>query len=142
MNTTSSTSTPVLETSMSEQPTYRPTDLRDIQRMAEPEPAPETASPAEREAKGELVQGELAGKTIYVKPVKQWRASALHALREGDLTGWAEATLSDDDWAIWEEADPTIEEIEVFFASISAGLGTDPGNSRASRRSSRSTRRR
>lgn len=126
------------------EPMYRPTDLREIQALHEQDraPAQEAASAAEHEAKGELVQGELAGKPIWVKPVKQWRASALHALREGDLQGWAEATLSDDDWATWEEVDPTLEEIEKFFASINSKLGTNPGNSRASRRGSRSTQRR
>lgn len=101
-----------------------------------------TPSPAEREVTGELVQGELAGRTVYVPPVKQWRASALHALREGDFDTWAKVTLADDDWAIWDEIDPTIQNIEDFFTSINPGLGTGPGNSRASRRSQRPTRRR
>lgn len=114
----------------------RPTELSEL------DPKPSTSSAGEKEVRGELIQGSLAGKTVYVKPVKQWRASALHALREGDLMGWAEVTLSDDDWAIWEEVDPTLEEIEAFFASINTGLGTDPGNSRRSRRSSNRTRRR
>ena len=118
--------------------TIRPTDLSQVPE----DPSPSTASAAEKEVRGELIQGTLAGKTVYVKPVKQWRASALHALREGDLMGWAEATLSDDDWEIWTEVDPTLEEIETFFASINTGLGTNPGNSRASRRSSTRTRRR
>jgi hypothetical protein len=124
---------------MPETAAFRPTDLSKVH----PEdPAPSTASAAEKEVRGELIQGNLAGKTVYVRPVKQWRASALHALREGDLMGWAEATLSDDDWDVWLEVDPTIEEIEGFFASINPGLGTDPGNSRRSRRSSTRTRRR
>jgi hypothetical protein len=122
---------------MAETATIRPTDLSSVQ-----DPAPSTASAAEKEVRGELVQGTLAGKTLYVKPVKQWRASALHALQEGDLMGWAEATLSDDDWEIWLEVDPTLAEIEDFFRSIGGGLGTDPGNSRRSPRSSRRTRRR
>lgn len=126
------------------QPQFYPTNVADIQRAPDSEPAPqdEAVSAAEHEARGELIQGSLAGKTVYVKPVRQWRASALAALREGDLMGWAEATLSDDDWATWEEVDPTIEQIQEFFKSIDTGLGTDPGNSRASRRSSRGTRRR
>lgn len=97
---------------------------------------------AEREVTGELVQGELAGRTIYVPPVKKWRASALHALREGDFENWAKITLDDDDWDIWHDVDPTVEDIEVFFKSINSGLGTNPGNSRAQRRSSRPTRKR
>jgi len=102
---------------------------------------PEPSAP-EREVTGELVQGELAGRTIYVPPVKKWRASALHALREGDFENWAKITLDDDDWTIWQEVDPTVEDIEVFFKSINTGLGTNPGNSRAQRRSSKPTRRR
>lgn len=103
---------------------------------------PETDSPQEREIRHDLVQGELAGKTIYVPPVKQWRASALHALRNGDMQTWAEITLDDDDWDIWQEVDPSLAEIEDFFETVNKGLGTSPGNSRASRRSSRSTGRR
>lgn len=114
----------------------RPTNLSEL------DPTPSTSSAAEKEVRGELIQGTLAGKTVYVRPVKQWRASALHALREGDLMAWAEATLSDDDWDVWIEVDPTVEEIQEFFASINTGLGTDPGNSRRSRRSSTRTRRR
>ena len=109
-------------------------------------PAPVEAetnpSAAEREVTGELVQGELAGQVVYVPPVKQWRASALHALREGDLMGWAEKTLPDDDWDTWQEVDPTMEQIEAFFASVDGRLGVNPGNSRASRRSSSRTGRR
>lgn len=114
---------------------------RDEEENARAEPRPESSAP-EREVTGELVQGELAGRPIYVPPVKQWRASALHALREGDFETWAKITLDDDDWAIWAEVDPTFEEIDDFFATVNTGIGTSPGNSRASRRSSRNTRRR
>lgn len=124
-------------------PRIRPTDLRDIERSRDTEndDVPEVSA-AEHEATGELIQGELAGKTIYVPPVKKWRSSALHALRQGDLETWAEGTLSDDDWDIWQEVDPSLEEIEDFFETINKGLGTSPGNSRASRRSSARTKRR
>lgn len=114
---------------------------RDEAENARAEPEPATSAP-EREVTGELVQGELAGRTIYVPPVKKWRASALHSLREGDFENWAKISLEDDDWAIWTEVDPTFEEIDDFFATINSGIGTSPGNSRASRRSSRNTRRR
>lgn len=100
------------------------------------------ASPAEREVTGELVQGELAGRPIYIPPVKKWRASALHALREGDFETWAEVTFSEDDYDLWVEIDPTMEEIEAFFKTVNPGLGTNSGNSRASRRSARRTRKR
>lgn len=99
-------------------------------------------TPAEREVTGELVQGELAGRPIYIPPVKKWRASALHALREGDFETWAEVTFSEDDYDLWVEIDPTMEEIEAFFKTVNPGLGTNSGNSRASRRSARNTRKR
>lgn len=127
-----------------DEPDRRPSDRSDDHRARDDdrdEPPTEASAP-EREVTGELVQGELAGRTIYVPPVKQWRASALHGLREGDFETWAKITLDDDDWAIWSEVDPTFEEIDDFFASINSGIGTSPGNSRASRRSSRNTRRR
>lgn len=100
------------------------------------------SSAAEKEAKVELIQAELAGHTVYVPPVNQWRASALHALREGDLQTWAEKTLNDDDWDIWVEVDPTMDEIGKFFETINGQTGVDPGNSRGSRNSSRTTGRR
>lgn len=101
-----------------------------------------TPSAAEREAKNDLIQAELAGKTIYVPTTNNWRSSALHALREGDLHTWAEKTLNDDDWDTWLEVDPTMDEISDFFSTINGATGTDPGNSRGSRTSSRSTNKR
>lgn len=100
------------------------------------------ASAVEREATGELIQGDLAGRTVYVPPVRKWRASGLSALRDGDFNKWAESTLNDDDYDIWMDVDPTLDEIETFFASVNPGLGTSPGNSRRSRNSSRGTRKR
>lgn len=99
-------------------------------------------SPAEREVTGDLIPGDLAGRTVYVPPVKRWRSSGLKALRDGDMEGWAQSVLDDDGWAVWEEVDPTLEEIGEFFESVSPGLGTDQGNSRASRRSLRNSNRR
>jgi hypothetical protein len=94
------------------------------------------ASAAEREVTGELVQGQLAGRTISVPAVKEWRASALKALSDGDFDLWAEKTLSDGDLDVWLTVDPKLREIEEFFGEINKGLGTTPGNSRASRRQS------
>lgn len=105
-----------------------------------PDDEPEAESAAEKEAKRELVQGELAGRPIYVPPTKQWRSSAMHHLRNGDFQSWAESVLDDDDYDIWIEVDPTLEEIEAFFELVNPKLSA--GNSRASRRSSRRTPRR
>lgn len=98
------------------------------------------SSAAEKDATNELLQCELAGKTIYVPPVSKWRASALHAIREGDLQTWAEKTLLDDDWDLWQEIDPTLDEVTAFFDTLNGQTGVDSGNSRSSRTSPRSTR--
>lgn len=99
-------------------------------------------SAAENEAKAKFVQGELAGVMVNVPVVKKWRSSALKAMKDGDFETWAQVTLDDEGWAHWQETDPTIEDIEGFFADINPKLGTSPGNSRASRRASARTRRR
>lgn len=102
----------------------------------------EPVTAAEHEARGDEVRGEIAGKEIFVPPVKRWRSSGLKALREGDIEQWAESCLSDEAWEVWQEVDPTLEEIEAFFATINDGLGVEAGNSRSSRRSSRTRSRR
>lgn len=102
-----------------------------------------TKSPAENEATGTEVTGNLGDTEIGVPPVKQWRASALDALTEGRFSAWAELVLSDEAYDAWIAADPTIGEVEEFFESIGDKIGMgSPGESRASRRSSRSTRKR
>lgn len=110
--------------------------------MAEVKSISDAKTAAEKDAADELIQCELAGKTVYVPPVNKWRASALHAIREGDLQTWAEKTLLDDDWDIWQEVDPTLDEVTAFFDTLNGQTGVDSGNSRSSRTSSRSTSRR
>lgn len=96
----------------------------------------------ENEVTGDRVKGTLAGRTVYVPPVKRWRSSALSALRAGDFDKWAEVTLDDESYETWVDVDPTLAEIEDFYASVNPGLGTSPGNSRQRTSSSRRTRRR
>lgn len=101
-----------------------------------------TTTPAETEAKVQGIKGTIAGVEVTVPPVKVWRGSALDALTEGRFSAWADKVLSDDDYDKWLDADPTVGEIESFFEEIgpSLGMGDSVGESRASRRSSRSTR--
>ena len=99
-------------------------------------------SPAEREARGESVLGHLDGEPIYVPPIKRWRSSGLKAMRDGDMEGWAASVLDEEDYAVWKDVDPTLEQIGSFFEDIGDRLGTDQGNSPASRRSLRNTARR
>jgi hypothetical protein len=85
----------------------------------------------------------LAGEQIRIKPAGQWRSSAVRAMREGDFDRWAESSLADkESWATWQDIDPTIDEVEAMLRAWQTTTGQDPGESRASRRSSRSTARR
>ncbi len=95
-----------------------------------------------KEATNSTISGKLGDNEISVPPVKQWRASALEAVSNGQFSVWAEKTLSDDDYDTWLTVDPTIGEIETFFESIGGELGMTPGESRASGRRSRNTARR
>lgn len=85
----------------------------------------------------------LDGETVQVLPVRQWRSSATRALREGDFDSWAEKCLTDDSYkTVWQDIDPTIEQVEQFFVNWQAATGTDPKASGRSRSSSKGTRRR
>lgn len=99
-------------------------------------------SPAEGEAIGNTMLGKLAGRDIKVPPVKAWRSSAVSAMKDGDFEHWAKVTLDNDGWDLWVDVDPTMAQIEALFESLSGQMGVSRGNSRAQRRSSRSTRRR
>jgi hypothetical protein len=94
---------------------------------------------AEAATGDEPVAVPLAGQTIHVLPVRKWRQSALRALKEGDFITWAERCLVDDDVHMWDDIDPTIEEIEAFFVAWSEHSGQTAEKSSASRRSSKRT---
>lgn len=115
---------------------------RQLAEQATKHEAEADAAPVEREATGGYTRGTLAGRDILVPPLTKWRSSAMRALNSGDFETWAEVVLDNEDYDIWVDVDPTVEEINDFFESISGGLGVDQGNSRASRRSSRPTPRR
>lgn len=94
---------------------------------------------AETAAGDQPVAVPLAGQTIHVLPVRKWRQSALRALREGDFIEWATKCLSEEDAELWDEIDPTIEDIEAFFVAWSENSGQTAEKSSASRRSSTRT---
>lgn len=92
----------------------------------------------EREVRKGYQKGELCGNTVLVPPLQQWKSSAMRALNAGDFETWAERTLDDDGWEVWQDCDPSLDEIDAFFGTFDLGVGR--GNSRGSRRSSRNTR--
>jgi hypothetical protein len=97
---------------------------------------------AEVAAGDESVAVDLAGETLYVKPVRQWRSSALRALRDGDFEAWAETSLDEESAEAWVDIDPTVEQVEQFFTDWGKLSGQTMGKSSTSRRSSTRTRKR
>lgn len=108
-------------------------------------PAKKTAPPPPQPATGPLI-GTLCGEEIEVRPVDQWRKSAMTALRTGDLDTWAEQALTDDGFDVWDELDPTFAEIGEFFASFGDEMAAHdmqvPGAPRANRSQRRAASRR
>ncbi|MCQ6554792.1 hypothetical protein NPS70_16525 [Streptomyces sp. C10-9-1] len=102
----------------------------------------ETTTPAEREATETYGTADLAGETLRVKPVGQWRPSYLRALRQGDYDTWATGVLHEEDVIKFVEADATFDEINEFTAAAMETTGETPGKSGARSTSSRSTRKR
>lgn len=88
------------------------------------------------------VEVTLRGRTIAVKPAKDWPMSALKDIANQDVAEWARKCLVAKSYDMWLELDPTIGEGEQFFSDYNDASGQDVGKSSASRRSSKSTARR
>jgi hypothetical protein len=97
---------------------------------------------AEVDAGDQPVEVPLGDTVVRVKPVGEWRASSIRAMRDGDFDAWAEKALAGDDYEVWADVDPTITECEAFFTAWGEVTGQNQGESRASRRSSKNTARR
>jgi hypothetical protein len=69
------------------------------------------------------VEVELEGRTLYVLPVRKWKASGLRALRENDIDSWAEKCLDPRSYKVWQAIDPDLEQCEVFFTNWQAASG-------------------
>lgn len=89
----------------------------------------------------ELIEVPLGsdGVIVHVKPAKQWRSSAIHALRSGDIEVFASTSLTPESYEIWQEIDPDLTEIEQFFSDWSEASGSDLNLSKAPKRSSKRT---
>lgn len=96
----------------------------------------------EADAGGQNLLVPLAGKKVEVIPIGQWRSSAMRAIREGDWDLFAEMCLTPKGLKVWDDVDPTNDQIGAFFEDWAKASGQSLGESRASRRSSRSTARR
>jgi len=69
-----------------------------------------------------------------VIPLRQWRSSAIAALRAGNFEDWASKCLTPETVPIWREVDPTIDEIEALFREWSLITGQSAPESLASPR--------
>jgi hypothetical protein len=78
----------------------------------------------------------VPGQSVRVLPPKMWRVSSLSAMRAGDFEGWAaKALASTDDFEVFMDVDPTLEQVEQFMKNLNAASGE--GNSKTSSLSSR-----
>ena len=110
----------------------------------------DTAKAQETEAELEddgYVLVPLAGydgvtKDVRTLPAGKWRASALRALMTGDLDGFMERVLHDDDYDVYLDLDPDNDAIGRFAQAAAEAGGEDLGKSGGRSRPSRSTRKR
>ena len=78
---------------------------------------------------------------IRIPPPADWSARATDLLADARVHSWAQLTFSDEGWQAWQDLDPTNREANVFLGRWREASGQGEGKSRASRRSSRRTRR-
>ncbi|MGW6741630.1 hypothetical protein ACWGDX_13040 [Streptomyces sp. NPDC055025] len=102
----------------------------------------DAAEAQEAEATGTYITVALCGEGLRVIPAGAWPVSAQRILRQGDFDGFMEAVLHEEDYELYEEIDPTLDEINLFIEDAGNLSGEPQGKSRGPARSSRRTRRR
>lgn len=112
--------------------------------MTEPLKAVDSVEADARSTDGSVVElvTESATVQVTVPRAGRWKSRAMSLLRQADYEGWAQTTLSPEDYQAWQDADPTNDEVNTFFTAWAAESGESQGKSSASQRSSRSTARR
>lgn len=92
---------------------------------------------------GPLLVELVPGQSVRVLPPKMWRVSSLSAMRVGDFDTWAKKALaSEEDYEVFMDVDPTLEQVETFMKNLNevSGEGNSKTSSRSARRS-KTTRR-
>lgn len=91
----------------------------------------------EIEAAGEYVAVPVCGIEVRVKPQRDWRMSDMRMLNAGDLDGFTESVIHEDDLDAFVGLDVTMDEFRQFSedAARLAGdsLGKSSGRSQSSR---------
>ncbi|MFI8942765.1 hypothetical protein [Streptomyces syringium] len=115
--------------------------------QSEPDISAAEAQELEAETGDGHVTVPLAGydgvtKDVRALPNTRWRASAMRALNTGDIDGFMELVLHEDDYSIYLDLDPDTESIGAFAAAVAEASGEALGKSGGPRRSSKNTRKR
>ncbi|MEV7975453.1 hypothetical protein [Streptomyces sp. NPDC086519] len=117
---------------------------RPARRTAEAPDEPEvTAAEAQEvEADGHYITVELCGENVQIVPPTAWRTSWQRLLNAGQIDAFAEKVFHPDDYEVFLDVDPTMEEWIDFTERASRLAGESLGNSRGPAPSSRRTPRR
>lgn len=110
--------------------------------VREPDDDVTAAEAQELEATGRHITVDLCGEPVRVVPGGAWPVSAQRKLREGDLDGFMASVLQEDDYDLYVEMDPTLDEFNQFVEDAQELSGEPQGKSRRPSGSSRRTRRR
>ena len=118
----------------------RPATSRRSAEVEEPEVT--AAEAQELEAEGHYITASLCGEEVQVVPPTAWRASWQRMLRQGMIDEFAEKVFHPDDFELYLELDPTMQEWAEFTEEAARIAGESQGNLRGPATSSRRTRRR
>lgn len=106
------------------------------------EPEESAAEAQEFEAVNKYAVGDLCGEEIRIIPPGAWKQSWRRLLFAGQIDEFAEIVLHPDDYALYEEIDPTNDEFGELVNTAAERAGESLGKSSGPAPSSRRTRRR
>lgn len=136
-NTSSTSRKPRTAARAASRPT---TTRRKAEEVEETEVGPAEAQ--EIEAEGHYITATLCGEEVQVVPPTLWRASWQRLLQQGLIDAFAERVFHPDDYELYLELDPTMQEWAEFTEEAARLAGESQGNSRGPAASSRRTPRR
>jgi hypothetical protein len=96
----------------------------------------------EIEAEGHFVTALMCGEELRIIPPGAWRMSWQRLLNAGQIDAFAELVMHPEDFDLFQELDPTVQEWTDFISDASRQGGESQGNSRGPAPSPRNTRRR
>lgn len=106
------------------------------------EPEVTAAEAQEAEAEGRYITAILCGEEVQVVPPTLWRASWQRLLQQGLIDDFAEKIFHPEDFELFLELDPTMQDWAEFTEEAARIAGESQGNSRGPAAPSRRTRRR